>query len=73
MRGGKSPQKGELMDIDVEYLLATAKQEAYKAFAERLKQHKRKMKGYDLSDAFWDYAVLVEDIDNLLKEMVGEK
>lgn len=59
------------MDIDVEYLLATAEQEAYKAFAERLKQHKRKMKGYDLSDSFWDYAVLVEDIDNLLKEMDG--
>lgn len=61
------------MDIDVEHLLATAEQEAYKAFAERLKQHKRKMNGYDLSTPFWDYAVLVEEIDNLLKEMIGEE
>ena len=49
------------------------KAEAYKEFAERLKQHKRKMKGFDLTEEFWDYAVLVEDIDNLLKEMVGEE
>lgn len=47
--------------------------EAIKEFAERLKQHKRKMRGFDLNDEFWDYAVLAEDIDNLLKEMVGEK
>lgn len=53
--------------------IALAKSEAYREFAEKLKQHKRKMGGYDLNDAFWDYAVLVEDIDNLLKEMVGEE
>ena len=47
--------------------------EAIKEFAERLKQHKRKMRDFDLNDEFWDYAVLAEDIDNLLKEMVGEK
>lgn len=46
--------------------------ETYKEFAEKLKQHKRKMKGFDLNDEFWDYAVLVEDIDNLLKGMVSE-
>lgn len=50
-----------------------AKAEAYKEFVKKLKQHKRKMGGYDLSEAFWDYAVLVEDIDNLLKEMVGKE
>ena len=49
-----------------------AKAEAYKEFAEKLKQHKRKMKGFDLTEEFWDYAILVEDIDNLLKEMVRE-
>lgn len=49
------------------------KKQAYKEFAEKLKQHKRKMKGFDLNDEFWDYAVLVETIDNLLKEMVGEE
>ena len=46
-----------------------AKAEAYKEFAERLKQHKRKIRGFDLNEEFWDYAVLVENIDNLLKEM----
>lgn len=49
-----------------------AKIKSYKEFAEKLKQHKRKMKGFDLTEEFWDYAVLVEDIDNLLKEMVRE-
>lgn len=48
------------------------KKQVYKEFAEKLKQHKRKMKGFDLTEEFWDYAVLVEDIDNLLKEMVRE-
>ena len=46
--------------------------QAYKDFADRLRMHKRKMKGFDLTDEFWDYAVLAEDIDNLLIEMVGE-
>lgn len=49
-----------------------AKIEAYKEFAERLKQHKRKMSGFDLNEEFWDYAVLVENIDELLKEMIAE-
>lgn len=49
------------------------KSEAYREFAEKLKQHKRKMKGFDLNDEFWDYAILVETVDNLLKEMVGEE
>lgn len=48
------------------------KKQAYREFAEKLKQHKRKMNGFDWSDEFWDYAVLVEDIDSLLKELVGE-
>ena len=48
------------------------KTEAYKEFAERLKKHTRKMQSSDFSGEFWDKAVLVEDIDNLLKEMTGE-
>lgn len=50
--------------------LSQAKSEAYKDFAAQLKQHARKMRGYDLCEAFWDYAVLVEDIDSILKEMI---
>lgn len=49
------------------------KAEAYKEFANQIKIHKRRMRGFDLCYEFWDYAVLVEDIDNLLKEMVGEE
>lgn len=45
---------------------------SYKEFAEKLKQHKRKMKGFDWGGEFWDYAVLVEDIENTLIKMVGE-
>lgn len=46
------------------------KAEAYKEFAERLKEHKC---SYDLPDYHSFVAVDVEDIDNLLKEMVGDK
>lgn len=52
--------------------LALKCKNSYKEFAEKLKQHKRKMKGFDLNEEFWDYAVLVEVIENTLKEMVGE-
>lgn len=45
---------------------------AYREFANRLRMHKRKMKGFDLTDEFWDYAVLAEDIENTLIEMVSE-
>ena len=50
--------------------LSQAKSEAYKEFAAQLKQHARKMRGYDLCEAFWDYAVLVEDVDSILKEII---
>lgn len=46
--------------------------QAYREFANRLRTHKRKMKGFDLTDEFWDYAVLAEDIENTLIEMVSE-
>lgn len=46
--------------------------QAYRDFANRLRTHKRKMKGFDLSDEFWDYAVLAEDVENTLIEMVSE-
>ena len=49
-----------------------ARTEAIKEFANKLKKHSRKMQSSDFSGDFWDRAVLVTDIDNLLKEMVGE-
>ena len=60
-------QKYELMNR-----MPRVKNEAYKEFAETLKLHKRRMRGFDLNEEFWDYAVLVECIDNLLKELVGD-
>ena len=45
---------------------------AIKEFAERLKNHSRKMQSSDFSGEFWDIAVLVSDIDNLAEEMAGE-
>lgn len=32
---------------------------------EAILQHKRKMRGFDLSEEFWDKAVLCEDIQNI--------
>lgn len=49
-----------------------AKSEAIKEFWGKLKKHSRKMQSSDFSGEFWDRAVLVEDGDNLLKEMVTE-
>lgn len=46
--------------------------QAYREFANRLRTHKRKMKGFDLNEEFWDCAVLAEDIENTLIEMVSE-
>lgn len=52
--------------------LALECKNSYKEFAEKLKQHKRKMRGFDLNEEFWDYAVLTEDIENTLIETMGE-
>lgn len=57
---------------DVLKQLKTAKSEAYKEFANEIKMHKRRMRGFDLCNEFWDYAVLVEDIENTLMEMVSD-
>ena len=46
--------------------------EAIKEFANKLKKHSRKMQSSEFSGDYWDVAVLVEDIDDLVKEMVGE-
>ena len=46
------------------------KAEAYKEFVERLKEYKC---SYDLPDYHSFVAVDVEDIDNLLKELVGDE
>ena len=47
----------------------TAKAEAYKEFAERLKEKSKQGKGY-LGNVY--HSVDVAEIDNLLKEMVGD-
>ena len=52
---------------ELEDNLKTAKAEAYKEFAERLKE-KAKPHYFDNCN----FAVPIDDIDNLLKEMVGE-
>lgn len=49
------------------------KSETIKEFWSKLKTHTRKMKSSDFSGEFWDKAILVEDGDNLVKEMVGEE
>lgn len=53
--------------------IKTAKVEAYKEFADKIKMHKRKMRCFDLCYEFWDFAVSVEDIDIILQEMLGEE
>jgi hypothetical protein len=57
---------------NVKNLLNQIKAEAYKEFWNELKKHSRKMQSSDFSGEFWDKAILVEDGDNLLKELVGE-
>ena len=51
----------------------TAKAEAIKEFAEKLKSHKRRMCGNDNGGLYWDQAVLVDDIDRVMKEMTEDK
>lgn len=46
--------------------------QAYRDFADRLKARTRAIKGYDFNGEFWDYAVLAEDIENILIEMASE-
>ena len=50
------------------HLLKTTKAEAYKEFAERLKE-KAQPHYFDN----YDFAVSIDDIDNLLNELVGEE
>ncbi|MBO5037729.1 MAG: hypothetical protein J6D42_11705 [Clostridia bacterium] len=57
---------------DVMYYKDQIKSEARKEFAKKLKNHKRKMSSSDWGGDFWDEAVLVSDIDNLVKEMERE-
>lgn len=80
----RSMNRAKLATIhDLQIELKIAKSEAIKEFAERLKDHSRKMQSSDFSGDFWDEAVdfsgdtwdeavLVEDIDELVKEMVGD-
>lgn len=67
-------EKGLKLGINIsenwEQAYRNAKTEAVKEFAERLKERSC---FYDHDDSFSFRAVLVEDIDNLVKEMTGEK
>ncbi len=47
--------------------------DSIKEFWGNLKKHSRKMQSSDFSGEFYDRAVLVEDGDNLVKEMTGEE
>ena len=64
----------ELKNLGVLYAkdISKSKAEAIKEFWGKLKKHSRKMQSSDFSGEFWDRAVLVEDGDNLLKEMAVE-
>ena len=44
-----------------------------KEFEEKLKSRKRRMCGNDNGGLYWDQAVLVDDIDRVLKEMTEEQ
>jgi hypothetical protein len=61
-------------NIDLRVKLKTAKAEAIKEFAERLKKNARKFTEYD--EGGWGctvYAVKVDDIDNTVEEMTEEQ
>ena len=47
--------------------------QSYRDFANRLKARKRAVKALDFCTEFWSSAVLIEDIENTLIEMVGEE
>ncbi len=51
--------------LNLQELLGTAKAEAYKEFADRLKEN-------SIATFSWNGVVLVEEIDNLLKEMESD-
>ena len=72
-------QQAEINQLRLSYILespleriSSVRAEAIKEFAERLKKHCRKMEPSDFSSDFWDYAVLVSDVDKLVNEMVSE-
>ena len=58
--------EGKEVDTATPLDMSEIKAKAYKKFAERLKEEA-------LPKCDWDDCVNVEDIDNLLKEMVGEE
>lgn len=62
----------KILDDKCDRCIEKERAEAIKGFAEGLKDHSRKMQSSDFSGEFWDRAVLVSDIDNLVKEMLGD-
>lgn len=51
----------------------TIRNATIKEFEEKLKSNKRRMCGNDNGGLYWDQAVLVDDIDRVMKEMTEEK
>nr|DAK83709.1 MAG TPA: hypothetical protein [Caudoviricetes sp.] len=47
--------------------------QAYRDFADRLRTRKRTVKALDFCTEFWSSAVLIEDIENTLIEMISEE
>ena len=58
------------LDVDCNYCIDKAKQEAYKEIVKRLKEH---LCSYDLPNYFSFEAVDEDTIDEVLKELVGDK
>ena len=64
-KDSKRLKKVEMQLDDAMKMYDTIKAEAYKEFAERLKEN-------SIATFSWNGVVLVEEIDNLVKEMVGD-
>ena len=64
-KDSKRLKKVEMQLDDAMKMYDTIKAEAYKEFADRLKEN-------SIATFSWNGVVLVEEIDNLLKEMVGD-
>ena len=62
----------KLLDDKCDRCIAKDKAEAVKEFAERLKGYYIKVKGYDRPYAHTMISFLLDKIDNLVKEMVGD-
>lgn len=68
LKNGLMNSERKFRKISAEILIARTKAKAYKEFAEKLKENAYLVNGVT---GFRDMVVDVDDIDNLLKELVG--